>query len=457
MEASHKNVNLLLGDYKKAIIRLSIPNMIAMFVQTTYNIVDAIWVAGLGPVDLAAMGLFYPLFMVVISIANGITVGTSSAVSRKIGAKDYEGASDIAKHAILLATIVGILTMIIGLTTLKKALLGIGATGEALAKALNYGTIIYFFTLFIMFNHTSIGILRGEGDSKKPMFVLAFSSILSITLDPILIYGLKLGIRGAALATSISALSTTSIFTYLIFFSKTTFLKIKFNEFNFNIKYIKDILLVGFPTALSQIVLSVTIYILNIFASKTSGDLGVATFTSAWRVMNLGTLTIIGISSAVIPVTGAAYGAKNSERLEKAYNFSLLFGGMVSLIVMTLVLIFAKPLSFMFAYSKDSKQLLDSISQAIRILCLFFPSAPLGFLTSGMFQGIGHGFKSLTVNILRTIVFQVFWTWLFVDIFKFQLNGVWWGIVAGNLSAFLIAYVWGKITIKELKAEWANS
>ncbi|MFN3691581.1 MAG: MATE family efflux transporter [Fervidobacterium sp.] len=456
MDNENKNVNLLLGDYKKAIIKLSIPNMISMFVQTLYNLVDAIWVAGLGPTNLAAMGFFFPIFMIFISIATGITVGTSSAISRKIGSKDYKSANDVAEHSLVLAVFIGIVGTIVGLLTLRNGLLGIGAQGEALEKASSYGRIIYFFTIFLMFNNAVIGILRGEGDSKKPMYAVTLSSVLNILLDPIFIYGLKLGIEGAAWATGISILIATVVLTYLLFFSKTTFLRGQFENFNFKFDHIKDISYVGFPTALAQIVMSVAIYILNIFSAKTAGNFGVATFTGAWRIINLGTLTIIGISSAVTPVTGAAFGAKDSERLEKAYQFSLLFGEMVSVVVMVLILLFSRPLSYLFAYSKDSKDLLESISQALKILCLFFPGTPLGMLTSGMFQGIGHGFKSLITTILRTIIFQIFWTWLFVDILSFGLNGVWWGIVIGNLSASLITYTWGKMTIEKLKKKWES-
>lgn len=178
--------------------------MISMFVQTVYNLVDAIWVAGLGPIDLAAMGFFFPIFMIVMSIATGITVGTSSAISRKIGANDYDGANSVAEHSILLAFIVSILTMVIGMLSLKIALTGIGATGQALDKAYRYGFIIYIFTLPLMFNNTAIGILRGEGDSKRPMYAVTFSSVLNIVLDPIFIYTFKLGIEGAAWATGIS-------------------------------------------------------------------------------------------------------------------------------------------------------------------------------------------------------------------------------------------------------------
>ncbi|AMW32136.1 putative efflux protein, MATE family [Fervidobacterium changbaicum] len=446
----NRNIELLLGDYRKAIVKLSIPNMIAMFIQTLYNLVDAVWVAGLGPSTLAGMGLFFPIYMIVISIATGIAVGTSSAIARRIGAKDFDGANAVAEHSIILAIFVGFLTALVGILTLEGVLQFTGASGEALQKAKEYGVIIFLSSVFAMFNNAAIGILRGEGDSKRPMYIILFSSVLNMVLDPIFIYVFKWGIKGAAWATNISVFVASAMLLHLLMFSKKTFLNVGFRKFVLTKSIILDIFTVGFPTALAQITMSVAIYFLNFFASKAGGDMGVATFTGAWRIINLGTLTIIGISSAVTTVTGAAYGARDIKKLESALNYAIKFAEYFAIAIMVGIFFFSKPLAMMFAYSKASAQLLDNISQALKILCLFLPGTPFGMLTSGMFQGIGHGYKSLVTTILRTVIFQLFWTWLFVDVFKIGLAGVWLGIVVGNATASIITYTWGKITIKKL-------
>lgn len=447
---SNKNIELILGDYRKAIIKLSIPNMIAMLIQTLYNLVDAIWIAGLGPSTLAGMGIFFPIYMIIISIATGITVGTSSAIARKIGAKDYEEANSIAEHSIILSIIVGTITTIIGIFSLEFILKFTGASGTALDNAKDYGLIIFLSSIPMMFNNAATGILRGEGDSKRPMYVITFSSVLNIILDPIFIYAFKLGIKGAAWATLISILVSTGLLIYLLFFSEKTFLNVNFRKFALNSQNFVDISVVGFPTALAQITMSIAVYFLNFFAVKSGGDAGVATFTGAWRIINLGTLTIIGISSAVTTVTGAAYGAKDIRKLENALNYAIKFAEFFAIAIMAGMFVFSKPLAMLFAYSKASSALLDEISSALKLLCLFLPGTPFGMLTSGMFQGIGHGYKSLATTILRTVVFQLFWTWVFVDIFQIGLTGVWLGIVVGNATASIITYIWGRLTIKKL-------
>jgi putative MATE family efflux protein len=452
----NKNVELLLGDYKKAVITLSIPNMIAMLIQTLYNLVDAVWVAGLGPSSLAAMGLFFPIYMIVISIATGIAVGTSSAIARRIGAKDFEGANSVAEHSIILAIIVGFLTTVVGILSLGFVLKFTGASGLAMQKAQDYGFIIFLSSIFTMFNNSAIGILRGEGDSKRPMYIVLFSSVLNMVLDPIFIYAFKFGIEGAAWATNISIFVASTMLLYLLIFSKKTFLNVTFKGFSLDREILYDISVVGFPTALAQITMSVAIYFLNFFAAKAAGDLGVATFTGAWRIINLGTLTIIGVSSAVTTVTGAAYGAKDIKKLEGALNYAIKFAEYFAIGTMLVIFFFSKPLALMFSYSKSSSLLLENVSQALKILCMFLPGTPFGMLTSGMFQGIGHGYKSLVTTILRTIIFQVFWTWIFVDGFRMGLTGVWLGIVIGNTTASIITYTWGRLTIKKLYLAYAQ-
>lgn len=452
----NKNVELLLGDYKKAVIKLSIPNMIAMLIQTLNNLVDAVWVAGLGPSSLAAMGLFFPIYMIVISIATGIVLGTSSAIARRIGAKDYKGANSVAEHSIILAIIVGFLTTVVGISSLGFVLKFRGASGLAMQKAQDYGFIIFLSSIFTMFNNSAIGILRGEGDSKRPMYIVLFSSVLKMVLAPIFIYAFKFGIEGAAWATNISIFVASAMFLYLLIFSKKTFLNVTFKGFSLDREILYDISIVGFPTTLAQIMMSVAIYFLNFFAAKTAGDLGLASFTGAWRIINLGTLTIIGVSSAVTTVTGAAYGAKDIKKLEGALNYAIKFAEYFAIGAMLVIFFFSKPLALMFSYSKSSSLLLENVSQALKILCMFLPGTPFGMLTSGMFQGIGHGYKSLVATILRTIIFQVFWTWIFVDGFRMGLTGVWLGIVIGNTTAFIIIYTGGRLTIKKLYLAYAQ-
>jgi putative MATE family efflux protein len=446
-----KGVKLLQGDPKKAIIKLSIPMIFAMLVQTLYNLVDGIWVAGLGPESLAAIGVFFPVFMVIIAISSGLGVGASSVISRKIGEKNKIHADIAASNSIFLSILLGIIFLIFFLIFIKPILNIIGTSEETLNLTLQYGYIILFSIPLLLFNNTANGILRGEGDAKKVMYAIATGSILNIFLDPIFIYVFKLGIKGAAYATLISILVSTILILYWLFFRKNTYLSIHITNFKFHFHIVKDILSVGIPSSIAQISMSVAIFVLNVFAVKAGGDLGVAVFTSSWRIINFGTVPLSGIATAVTAVSGASYGQKDGNKLEIAHLFAIKFGLMISFFVTTSIMIFAPFIAKIFTYSSEGLLIYDSLVESLRILSLFLPGVPFGMFTSSMFQGIGQGIKSMIVTINRTIIMQVLFSYLYVFVFNLGLKGVWWGIVTGNATSAVITFIWGRATVKKIK------
>ncbi|GAB6189078.1 MATE family efflux transporter [Marinitoga arctica] len=442
---------LLKGDPKIAIRKLSLPMILAMLVQTLYNLVDGIWVAGLGSNALAAIGLFFPIFMVIIALSAGLGVGASSEISRKIGEKNKEGADSAAIISIFLAIGLGILSAIVLLIVIKPLLQSIGSSGNTLNLALDYAYILIIFSPLLMFNNVSNGILRGEGDAKKSMYAITAGSLLNIVLDPIFIYTFKFGIKGAAYATVISFSISSLLIIYWIFIKRNTYLKITFKDFKYNSKITKNILKVGIPASLSQLSMSVAIFVLNSFAVKAGGDLGVAVFTSSWRIINFGTVPLIGIATAVTTVTGAAYGQRDVNKLSEAHLYAIKFGLVISFFVLFIIFIFSPQIAKIFTYSKDGSIIYNDLVIALKIMSLFLPGVPFGMFTSSMFQGIGHGLKSLTVTIMRTIVMQLLFSWLYIFVFNFGITGVWWGIVTGNATSSIITFTWGRFTIRKLK------
>ncbi len=451
-----KDVELLLKDPEKSILRLSIPVMIGMFIQTLYNLVDGIWVAGLGPNALAAVGLFSPIFLIIISLATGIGIGVNSVVSMKIGQGKKSEAELAGFQAILISIILSIISMIIAIPSLNSLLLTFKTSSETLNLSYRYGIILLWFIPLIMFNNTASGILRGEGNTKKPTIALVIGALLNMVLDPIFIYTFKLGVEGAAWATVISTAISTLVLVYILFISKKNYLKISLNG-KFHPELFKKILYIGLPSSLAQVSMSIAIFFLNNLASVASKDIGIAVFTAVWRLINLGTLPVIGISAAVTTVSGAMYGAKKISRIESSLDYAFKIGLTFTFSALVLFMMFGDKLAFLFAYSKGSRDLLPEISHGIRFLSLFLLGTPFGMLTQGLFQGIGHSVKGLVMTILRTIVFQLMFGSLFIYKFNMGLNGLWLGIILGNATATLISYHWGQSLINGLKAKYESS
>ncbi len=448
---STRGVETLLGDPKKAIRRISGPMIIAMLVQTLYNIVDGIWVAGLGSDRLAAVGLFFPVFMIIISLASGISVGGSSAISRKIGAKDKRQADTAAGHTLFMGIVIAVLITIIVLPLLRNIFLSMGAEISVVDLVVNYGKIIIGGTIILVFNNIASGILRGEGDTKRVMYAMGLGSILNIILDPLFIYTLNMGINGAAWATLVSMSVTSFLAFYWLFIKKNTYISFHFNVLKFNGKIIKEILRVGVPASLAQMSMALAIFLLNTFIIKTDGTDGVAVFTSAWRIIMLGLVPLLGISIGVTAVTGAAFGANNSIKLASGYFYGIKIGFLIELIIVSLIFIFAAQLTYLFTYSKDTVHISGTLIRTLRQLVWFLPTVPLGMLTSSMFQGIGKGEYSLIITITRTLVFQILFRWFLGIHLGLGLSGLCWGVVSGNITASLIAVTWGQFTIRNIK------
>jgi len=453
-EKTTKGVRILLGDPKRAVLMMSRPMIVGMLVQALYNIVDGIWVAGLGADPLAAIGLFFPLFMIIISLAIGIGVGGSSAISRKIGAHNKKLADSAAVHSLIIGIILGLLISTTVFPFLKQIFELIGAKGNVAQLAAAYARVLVGGAFILVFTNIAGGILRGEGDTKRAMYAMILGSGLNIILDPLFIYGFKMGVIGAAWATVASIFITSVLMAFWLFVRKDTFIKIRFVNFEYNSGIVKEILRVGIPASFAQLSMALAMFILNIIIVQVGGTDGIAIFTSAWRIIMLGIVPLVGIAIGVTAVTAAAFGARDIDKLQTAYLYGIKLGVFIEIGVVVLVVILAPQLSYLFTYSKDAAHISADLIKAFRSLVWFLPTVPMGMLTSSMFQGVGKGEKALAVTILRTLIMQIFFSYLFGIWLKFSIAGVWWGIVSGNVTASVITFIWGRFTIRELKNKY---
>ena len=223
---------MLLGDPKRAIVQLSIPMIIGMSVHTIYNLVDAIWVAGLGSDALAAVGFVFPIFFMLMGIATGLGTGGGAAISRMIGAKDKKGADSVAVHTIVIMLIL-VVIFTIPLLIFSQAIFTGMRAGSATEMSVEYARVIFAGTIFVFFSNIANALLRGEGDAKRAMQAMVIGTILNIALDPIMIYLLEMGVAGAAWATVISLAITSIIMMYWLVFKKDTYVSLNFKNFRF--------------------------------------------------------------------------------------------------------------------------------------------------------------------------------------------------------------------------------
>ena len=444
-----EGVKTLLGDPRKAIIKLSIPMIIGMALLTLYYLVDAFWVSGLGSNAVAATGFVFPFFFILMAISNGLGVGAGAAISRRIGAKDKEGVNNVVAHSLVLLLIISITCSIILFIFAKNILLSVGA-GSSIDMAVSYGQIIFAGSIFIFFTNIANAILRGEGDAKRAMYVILLGSLLNIVLDPIFIYSLNMGVAGAALATILSMAISALLMIYWFYFKKDTFTTFNFEKFKYDSNILKEIFSIGFPASMIMLSMSITQIILNSLIVTMINLDGVAVYNLGWRIASMAVLPIVGIGTAVVSITGAAVGEKMYKKASDAHLYALKYGVFFEIIIAIFTFIFAPQIAAVFTYSELSSHLTEDLILFLRIISLSYPIQAFGIISSSMFQGAGKGLPALTVTVLRAIILTPLLGIVFVDYLSLNLTGFWWGIVAANTIGPAIAFTWARYYLTKL-------
>lgn len=446
-----EGVSLLMGDPKKAILVLSGPMIVAMLLMSTYNIVNAIWVAGLGSDALAAVGFVTPLFMILVGIGNGLGAGTASLISRRIGAKDKAGADNAAVHAIIITLILSAV-LTVPLILCADSIVTLFGAGETAGLATAYGQVVFLGIVLILFTNIGYAILRAEGDTKRAMYAMGASSVLNMVLDPLLIYTAGMGIAGAAWGMVISLAVVSVILLYWFFHKKDTYVSFSFRSFSWDKRTLGDILGVGLPASFEFFLMSILAIFINGLLVLTAGTDAVAVYTAGWRVVFFAIIPLVGIATSLISVAGAAYGARAYEKIRVAHGFSIRVGVGISIAISIITFVFASQIALIFSYSADSAHLAPEIAAFLATMCLFYPFVPPGIMSSSIFQATGRGMTSLVIQVMRNLAFIAVFAWLFGIAFGFGEHGIWWGIVAGDILGGLVAYAWARYFVNRLIA-----
>ncbi len=442
-------VSLLLGDPKKAIRQLSGPLIIAMVLYSTYNIVNAIWVAGLGSEALAAVGFVTPLFLVLVGLGNGLGAGTTSLIARRIGAGDRAGADNAAVHAVMLTTVISIIVTIpLVLLTPDIALL-FGA-GKVAGLCAEYGRVVFGGTILLLLTSVGSAILRAEGDTKRAMYLMALSALMNMVLDPLLIYTAGLGISGAAWGMIISQIFVAIILAYWFFVRKDTYVSISGLSYSYQRQTMRDILGVGIPASLEFFLMSFLAIVINGLLVTVAGTDAVAVYTAGWRVVIFAIIPLAAIGTSVISVAGAAFGGRRYEKLPDILDYSVKIGLMIAISLSIFTWLFAHQIALIFTYSPESSHLAPSIAAFLSTMCLFYPFVPPGIMSGSLFQGVGKGVTSLILNVLRNLLFIAVFAYLLGIVLGYGEHGIWWGIVAGDIMGGTTAFVWAKVYLSRL-------
>ncbi len=381
----------------RAVMTMAIPTMISMLVVVIYNMADTFFIGQTGdPMQVAAVSLATPVFMVFMALGNLFGIGGSSAISRALGEKKPERAKNISSFCCYASLGLGVFMAVLFLVGMDVILVMIGASTNTIDFAREYLTYIAFGGPFIMFGTAFGNILRGEGAARESMTGNMIGTVTNIVLDPVMILVFGWGVAGAAIATVIGNIAA-SLFYVSYFLRKKSSLSIRLRDFRMGDRIASSVAAIGIPASLNNILMSCANIVLNLMLGG-YGDTPVAAMGVAMKSNMIVVLLQIGLCAGIQPLIGYNYGARNKKRLLQVFRFTGIFAVVMGSIL-TAVMVIAK--RFVVQAFINDPEVIAYGMQMVIALQLSGPFIGILFLCINTIQGMGKAIPSLILTICR--------------------------------------------------------
>ena len=438
---------LTVGPVSGSILSMMLPMALGILVMIGNGLVDAYFIGQLGYAQLAAVSYAFPVWFVAAGIVMGLGTGTSSVLSRFIGAGDTKSVKQIATHSMILAVLAGAVVTAIGLLSIESLFGLLGANEETMPFVKSYMTIYYWGSLFLGIPFIGNSILRANGDAKTPSLLVAFSAIVNAVLDPILIFGWfgfpEMGVAGAALASVISTVAFLLASLWVLIFRDNLLTSIG-HSLSSMISSWKQVLHVGLPAIASNLIAPVSSALVTALVS-TYGQEAVAAYGLAGRIEALVIVLLMALGGATAPYVGQNYGAKKFDRLVDGFKFSARFALFYSIFCILLLYFISSSILGVFTDNED----------VIRLAMIQLMICPWGYgflgiasICNGSFNAFARPLPAMTISISRTLVIYVPLAYLLAYYFGFQ--GIHIAQVLANIFAGCVAIVWYRKVFKEV-------
>ena len=362
MDGNKKMALLGSAPIPKALLALGIPTMIGMLINALYNLVDTYFVGGLGTDQMGAVTVAFPLGQIVVGLGLLFGNGAAAYLSRLLGRGDKDTANKVASTAIYSGVSIGAIVILFSIIFLEPILKQAGAIESVIPYAVTYSRIYIVFSIFNVFNVTMNNIVSSEGAAKTAMCALMAGAVLNVILDPVFIYALNLGVVGAAIATAISQIISTLVYLCYILRKKSVF-NFSIKECCFAKEIMSEILKIGIPTLIFQLLTSLSIGMIN-SAAKEYGGSALAAMGPVTKIMSMGTLIVFGFLKGFQPIAGFSYGAKKFDRLREAIRIAVLWSTIFCVIFGFIAAVFSTQIVSLF--TKEDAEMVRIGSIALR-------------------------------------------------------------------------------------------
>ena len=451
MDGNKKMALLGSAPIPKALLALGIPTMIGMLINALYNLVDTYFVGGLGTDQMGAVTVAFPLGQIVVGLGLLFGNGAAAYLSRLLGRGDKDAANKVASTAIYSGVSIGAVVILFSIIFLEPILKQAGAIESVMPYAITYTRIYIMFSIFNVFNVTMNNIVSSEGAAKTAMCALMAGAVLNAALDPVFIYTLDLGVTGAAIATAISQMVSTLFYLCYILRKKSVF-HFSIKACRFGKEVMPEILKIGIPTLIFQLLTSLSIAMIN-GAAKEYGSSALAAMGPVTKIMSMGTLIVFGFLKGFQPVAGFSYGAKKFDRLREAIRTAILWSTIFCVIFGLVTAAF--PGQIMSLFTKEDAEMIRAGSIALRANGLSF--ILFGFYTvySFLFLVMGKAAEGCILGACRQGI--CFVPAILILPAVWELNGVLYAQPIADAASALIAAVMAVRLHRELRAAEAQA
>ena len=417
----------------KLLWKLALPAGIGMFVMALYNVVDTIFIGQVvGTLGIAGLTIVFPIQILVMGTGMLIGIGGASLISRALGARDFEKAERTLGNAILLAVILGVLIAIVGLSNSSFWLRLIGASETILPYARDYLDIILIGTVFRIFAMSASSLVRAEGNARVAMISMLIGAILNILLDAVFILALRMGIKGAAIATVLSQV-VTSLYIIRYYLFQHSSVKLHMKNFAPQRIVIRGIITIGFGSFVRTAGGSLVAVILNRTLVGYGGDLAVASYGIVLRAMMFAFMPIMSIGQGLQPILGFSYGAKRFDRALQVIKLAVIVATIFSIISFLFIFFLRAPIMRIFT---NDGLLVSAGSHAAGLI--FLAAYLIGFQMVGsvVFQALGKVVPTFLTATSRQILFLL--PLIFILPNFLQLDGVWLSFPIADALSFIL-------------------
>ena len=432
----------------KLLFKYAMPAIIAMTASSLYNIVDSIYIGhGCGALALGALTVAKPFMDICAAFGSLVGVGASSLLAIYLGERDYEKANKVLGNVIVLNIILSTLVMVVGLIWLDPILMSFGASEDTLGYAHDYIEIILFGNVLTHIYFGLNSMLRSAGHPRFSMVATIVAVTINIILDPIFIFGLDMGVRGAALATVLSQ-AVAVVWQLTKFLNKEELVRFHRGIWMLDKHITKRSLAIGLSPFLYNIAHCFVVIIINNQLKNYGGDLAIASYGVINRITFVFAMIIMGLNQGMQPITGYNYGAKQYDRMLRSFYLTCMYATGVMAIIFVLGECFPRQITQIFTHDIN---LIEQTIVPMRIICSTMLIIGFQMVAGNFFTSIGMAGKSIFLSMTRQVVYLIPLLLIVPAFFENPVLGVWWAIPISDTMAAITAAIMIGITIRRFR------